>query len=404
MNRIAVAMVVMWLAAGCAWLTDTDNLGKMRSETEPIVEKQDTTVIDTAIYITALEFPSTYDWRKDTLRGNVDCKLVLIRNGKRTLELPIGYGYKVSPDMDMHRVVNGHLYTDFHDGDKTILSMDGKPMFQYIGNEILYGFKVKGGDVYTLGRNRIGKGFSYRKNGKVILEKQNGMILGDYFNCAYPQGALYEDMGHLYFSYRVEDVLGSGHYYLVEDGVETPLEVPAGCDIRDVRVSKGRVCQLISYKDQPTRLDALIADTSYSVQNIGGSIMNACLFYTSDDVMVLESVKVLDFGLIMMSLWNSKGRQSLYLKHSSIYADGNKICAVVSNEGRVLEYHLPDKAISVKDSCYLLSSHCATYKHGHFYVALTPVAKGQKPRLIVDQNSRSIDIANGFITSVSVVP
>jgi hypothetical protein len=39
MNRIAVAMGVMWLAAGCAWLTDTDNLGKMRSETEPIVEK-----------------------------------------------------------------------------------------------------------------------------------------------------------------------------------------------------------------------------------------------------------------------------------------------------------------------------------------------------------------------------
>jgi hypothetical protein len=39
MNRIVVAMGVMWLAAGCAWLTDTDNLGKMRSETEPIVEK-----------------------------------------------------------------------------------------------------------------------------------------------------------------------------------------------------------------------------------------------------------------------------------------------------------------------------------------------------------------------------
>ena len=96
MNRIALAMGMIWLAAGCAWLTDTDNLGKMRSETEPPVDKEDTSVVDTSIYITALEFPITYDWRKDTLRGNVDCNLILMRNGKRKLALPVRYGMQIS--------------------------------------------------------------------------------------------------------------------------------------------------------------------------------------------------------------------------------------------------------------------------------------------------------------------
>lgn len=404
MNKIAVAMGMMWLAVGCAWLTDTENFGKKRSETEPIVEKVDTSLADTSIYITALEFPVTYDWRKDTLRGNVDCNLILIRDGKRKLALPVRYDRRISQDMDMHRVVGGHLYTDFSIGNETIISRDGVSLFRYPGEEIILGFKVSGIDIYTLGRSRSGKGFSYRKNGKALIEKQAGMVIGDYFNCAYPQGALYEDMGHLYFSYQANDVSGQTHYYLVEDRLETPLEVPSGCDICDVRVSDGRVCKLISFHDQPARLDAIIGDTSYSIKNIGGSILNAYFFFKSDDVMVLETVKLSDYGFVMMSLWNNKGRQALYMNHSSIYANGNRICYVGLSEGRVFEYRLPNKTVSVKDTCYLMSTRCATYKQGHFYVALTPADASLKPKLFIDEKSRSIDIANGFITSVSVVP
>ena len=338
------------------------------------------------------------------MQGNVDCNLILMRNGKRKLALPVRYDRRISQDMDMHRVVNGHLYTDFSMGNETIISLDGVPLFKYSGEEIILGFKVSGKDIYTLGKRRSGKGFSYRKNGKVLIEKQTGVVIGDYFNCAYPQGALYEDLGHLYFSYRADDVSGQAHYYLVDNGVETPLEVPAGCDIRDVRMSKGRICKLVSFHDQPSRLDALIADTSYSIQNIGGSILNAYFFFTSEDVMVLETVKLSEYGFAMMSLWDNKGRQALYLNHSSIYADGNQICSVGLSEGRVFEYRLPDKTIPVKDTCYLMSSRCATYKHGHFYLALTPADGSLKPRLVIDDKCRSIDIANGFITSVSVVP
>jgi len=404
MNRIALAMGMIWLAAGCAWLTDTDNLGKMRSETEPPVDKEDTSVVDTSIYITALEFPITYDWRKDTLRGNVDCNLILMRNGKRKLALPVRHGMQISQDMDMHRVVGGHLYTDYSEENETIISRDGALLFRYPGEEIILGFKVSGNYIYTLGRSRSGKGFSYRKNGKTIIEKQTGMVIGDYFNCAYPQGALFEDMGHLYFSYQTKDVSGQTHYYLVEDGLETPLDVPVGCDIRDVRVSEGRVCKLVSFQDQPSRLDAIVGDTSYSIKNIGGSILNAYFFFKSDEVMILETVKLSDYGFVMMSLWDNKGRRALYMNHSSIYANGNQICYVGLSEGRVFEYSLPDKTVPIKDTCFLMSSRCAAYKHGHFYVALTPADASLKPKLFIDEKSRSIDIANGFITSVSVVP
>ena len=52
------------------------------------------------------------------------------------LKIPVGDDYMVSDDPDMHRVLNGHLYTDFATDSETILKKDGKPLFSFDGRGV----------------------------------------------------------------------------------------------------------------------------------------------------------------------------------------------------------------------------------------------------------------------------
>ena len=42
------------------------------------------------------------------------------------MKLPVGEEYHISPDPDMHRVIEGHLYTDYSTDKETIIKKDGQ--------------------------------------------------------------------------------------------------------------------------------------------------------------------------------------------------------------------------------------------------------------------------------------
>ena len=406
----AESLLVAWMAASCAWLQDDSaNLGKPRADTEAGKGKSgQENGKDTAIYVTALEFPSGYDWKRDTLKGEVDCRLVLLENGIRKLEIPARYDNQVSSDPDMHRVIDGHLYADYATDAETIISKDGKEIFRYQGREMISGFKVSGNDIYTLGRNRSKVGFSYRKNGKEIMSRAKGRIIGDYYNSAYPDGALYSDSGHLYFSYYADDVSGDGverHYFLVQDRVETPVDVDDGYgSICDMRMVGGKLCRLFINDARPTCIDVLMGDAGYRIENLAGVVSNAYFIGDADELMVAEIFSIGDYGFSMMSLWNRSERVGLFVGNASLYLSGLNVCSVEMSGGFALSYRLPKETVPFRDSCYFISSHCATFKNGHFYMAVTPAGENGKPRLIIDKESRILDVSNGFATSVSVFP
>ena len=194
----------------------------------------------TVCYITALDYQDGYDWRSDKEKGSVKCSLVVFADGVPMMKVPVGDAYHISSDVDSHRMIDGHLYTDFSTDDQTVIKKDGKEVFRYPGREFLQGLLVEGEDIYTLGHSREGDGFSYRKNGEILLEKASGRTFS----------RLHRDDGHICFAYSesIASALGSvERYYSVVDGV--PQQAALREDVKkvwDLMSADGEVCYLAS--------------------------------------------------------------------------------------------------------------------------------------------------------------
>lgn len=167
--------------------------------------------IDRVCYITALDYQKGYDWRADRERETVKCSLVVYADGVPVMKVPVGSEYLVSADPDTHRIVAGHLYTYYSTDSETIIKKDGREVFRYPGRESLCGFEVHEEDVYTLGQNRDGDGFAFRKNGEIILERQMGAVLS-------PMRSWEDSLSFIYLD-RISSADGDiERYYAVRNG------------------------------------------------------------------------------------------------------------------------------------------------------------------------------------------
>lgn len=182
--------------------------------------------------------PDTTLWFSAVCGDTSARKVCLFKDWIPVLELEPGKD-KVSEDEDLHHILNGHLYTEFVDGQSVVVCRDGVELYRSPAREFLVGLMEKRGDLYTLSRGLSGKGFMLRKNGQVLLARDYGTVFGDFNEPSYaPGGALYEDGGHYYFSYAAPD----GGYRLVEDGYEKDVRFPDRVyPLQDIRVWKGRV-------------------------------------------------------------------------------------------------------------------------------------------------------------------
>ena len=250
-TKILIISIIAVSATGCA---DIDNThGKSRLEAfrdrYTVGTRQGGSgvplpaVIDTSVFVTVVDFPEGYDWRRDTSYGAVTGNIVLFRNGERSLSIPAGYGRQASLEPDLHHLAGGHVYTEACSDGRTVIGVDGEESFSYPGREFLCGLLVEGSDIYTLGQDRSGNGFSLRRNGEALLEAEDGTLashLSDYPE--YPTGALYRDGEHLYFSYwkRLSPVSSERSWFVVEDGVETIVDA-GGKGMYDIRVRDGRL-------------------------------------------------------------------------------------------------------------------------------------------------------------------
>jgi hypothetical protein len=195
---------------------------------------------DTIIYMSSVEFPDGYDWRRDTSYGEITGRLAVYRDNVRILEVPAGPGFLAGLDPDLHHLVDGHLFTESCTDAATVIGLDGEKLFSYPGRELLCGLLVEGNDVYTLGQSRTGRGLSLRRNGEELFSRSDGALAAHISDRVdYPTGALYRDGGHLYFSYWRPSSDGSGkEWFIVEDGTESRVAVPDD-RIYDIRIRDG---------------------------------------------------------------------------------------------------------------------------------------------------------------------
>ena len=130
------------------------------------------------IHVTAFDYPEGYDWRNNPEKGSVRCSLIVFANGKPMLKVPVGDSYCVSDDPDMHRFVDGHLYTDYAKDNETVIKKDGKPYISFEGRESVQAMLIHEDTLYTIGHRRNGRGFSLRVDGHIILERDRGYTFG----------------------------------------------------------------------------------------------------------------------------------------------------------------------------------------------------------------------------------
>lgn len=179
--KTAIFAVVSCLQVSCG-LQEIGGGVSDGTETEiwggPLEDNGGAGVLEKICYITALDYKDGYDWRSDQARESVRCSLVVYADGRQIMKVPVGEEYETGSDPDMHRMINGHLYTDYSTADETVIKKDGVQLFRYPGREQMCGMVVCGEDIHTLGQDRDGDGFAYRVNGDIVVAREQGCILG----------------------------------------------------------------------------------------------------------------------------------------------------------------------------------------------------------------------------------
>lgn len=181
--RIFFAVIMMVTSCGLTEIGGGDNSASVLGGIwgGPLNEGA-SSALDQICYMTALDYQKGYDWKSDTSRESVKCSIVVYADGKLIMKVPVGEVYEISADPDMHRVIDGQLYTDYSTDSETVIKKNGVTLFRYEGREAICGMAVRSDDVYTLGQNRSGDGFAYRRNGEILYSRPTGVVMGQLRN------------------------------------------------------------------------------------------------------------------------------------------------------------------------------------------------------------------------------
>lgn len=356
---------------------------------------------DTTVYTLGMEYPLSYDWKKDTAYGNVNCRVVVFANQKRILEATAGPGTILSPEPDMHRIWDGHLWSDFSEGGQTIISKDGQEAFRYEGNEMICGFMVHEGKVHTLGKSRSGKGFSYRIDGEAVLVDDSATLVGDPYSSPEETGCMYLDQGMVCFSYR-KDEDNVTRWYAVRNGKAEP----ADCGVRLTEVFD------IRYVDGKLHMTG--TSPSYrgrAVYAFGGKVMELwkeevratvfCHIVPSGGRVFLTEGHIRKDGKEEFSLWKDGTSVVSYgTDYAGFWLSDGQYATVSLNSGTFLGTIRAGSGYWwFKDQMVLMSHQCVRYSEGVLLIAATPVRKELSPVLWKNGKSLALTI-NGYLAGI----
>lgn len=349
---------------------------------------------DTALYVSALEFPDGYDWRKDTAYLRSGVSIILFRNGERVMTLPAGTAEGIGTGADMHHIIQGHLVTEYCGSNGTTVKMDGKEVFRSTQQEMLRGLLMDGDKLISLSQRRNGNGFVYRHGGSVILDRSNGELIGNLGDdIHFSSGALYLDKGCICFAYRSSD-----NAILVEDGVEKT--VPCRGDILDLRRIGGSTCLLES---EGSQLLFTVGDRS---RDLGSSYITArrgCHISVAGSEPVALCQFDSRYGTASSEIHQiDKALRKLMGIHAIVPCDGGfgyishdpaQWISITGIDSGTTRYEEPYLWMGIRACCSIGS---------RIVVAATPYMAGGVPEIIKDGKKERLEL-NGFVTGVSSV-
>ena len=347
-------------------------------------------------YMTVLDYQKGYDWKSDRASESVKCSLAVYVDGVPVMKVPVGEMYETGADSDMHRIVQGHLYTDYSTEHETVIKKDGVTLFRYQGRESLCGLEVLGGNVYTLGQSRNGDGFTFRKNGEIVYEREQGNIIGDLQSCGDTLSyAFYESISSdsddicRYYKY----VNGRITQIAVRDDIKKVWDIMLEGDCETYVASLTGVLLPVIVKGESMRVIAL---------PLGSSLVTCRLFEVSDRTGAEGIYRAADGnmynavwldGLLHHVLPAGKILSSLDVSGDGVFCTANpssqEDCGVIYRCGDV--YDMPEGYMAIGQACVCVID-------GVMHAGLSS-SDCDKPLLWKDGEIDSLRV-NGYVSGV----
>ena len=394
------------------------------------------------LFVTAVAYPEGYDWRRDTARGLVRGRVLLLRlrDGAASeadwgagaspaafdtiLALEAGAGRAVSLDADRHQFTGGHLYTQCITEVGTIHRRDGQTVLISQEKEYLRGILTldhtagnsegtspsgsAGDALYTLSQRLDGEGgFVLRRGWKPLLTRMGGRIHGSLGEPSFGRsGALFADGGEACFFYENPE----GEWILVRSGDgpagtagrdvrEEPVALPEGINqLYDIRCYDGVICCVCQWKrrepvlfigskryDLSTTLQTPAQKSGFRLLRAGSGIRFSGL------------VRLNYNQRLYTALWSEKGLlRTLEGRCDWLGGPGTDDLAYIRKEdGRVVAAGIGSTGYSIDNGGTLMMPQCAFQTGPYLYLALTG------PVLWVNGQSIPLPL-NGFPTSVTL--
>ncbi len=350
----------------------------------------------TRCYITGFDYPEGYDWRADMQAGSVKCSLVVFADMIPVMKVPVGDSYETGWEPDMHRIIDGHLYTDWSAGSETVIKKDGQLLFRYEGREMICGMVQDGDDLYLLGQDRSGTGFCYRKNGEPIFRRETGYVLGNLQQTPYGTGFAYCE--------EIASDLGSiCRYYYFLDGDVTQVAVREDVKkIWDVILYDGEVCYIADLVGINVPV-TVCGDKMSAIALQSSASMLACRLVPVSGKLFVEGVFTSDGRTLWSGLWANGVLYRMFgpgYTVSSLCTWQDDLCCLLNSAaaGAVARISRFGEVSDVPEGYVPAGSSPLAVVDGILYVGLSSVTGG-RPVVWKDGSVQELDI-NGYIASI----
>lgn len=384
---LAASMIVVIVACGISEVGAPDQAG---TEEKPGISS----AVRPVCCVSGFDYPPGFDWGDDHHQEGVKCSLVVFADGIPEIKVPVGDGYEVSDDPDMHRVIDGDLYTFYSKHGKTVMRRNGAPLFRYEGEEVLVDITVVDDNLFTLTHKHSG-GFSYRKNGELLIERLSGETFGRFWN----------DGDSLCFAFRQPVVKDDGveqRYYMVCDSNVIPVQIHEEADkIWDLMSENGFPCVLLSLRGTgDTFLFQEGAKRKIEIQESAEIL--ACRLFEADSLIGVECVYEYPDGRYESGIWVDGSEYMRFEAgrsiHSLCYSEGKVYCILnpKDDEGIIFDN---GEISTMPEGYYCINESVLSVHEGELYVAMTSKA-GLYPLVWHGGQTDTLRL-NGCVTSIS---
>ena len=343
--------------------------------------------------MTAMAYPDGYEWRADSDMESTSCFIIVFSDGIPVLRIPAGDRYQVPTDPQRHRVIGGHLYTDWSDGLVTVIKRDGKEIFRYSGSETIVRMLIHEGRVHTLSTIDGTSGFSYRVDGEAVLQREDARLFEHLDLCGNKVGFC--------FSCLVSEASGRvRRYYSVLDGSVVMVDLEG--DVWDMKMYADGLYVLISDGSSP--LPVLMKDGAVEVPKpFLGTEFRSAEFLDSDVMCVNIRYFAPEDSAPTSLLWFGKGqwRQFLFEKTAiAIWTDGVKVCMAYNHsDGDSGKIFVDSEMFDMPSGYDVRGLNPVACGDSGVQIGLTS-ASGGPPAIWMDGEVREVDI-NGYIVKAS---